>query len=280
MKLVLDERVKHRLIGLAVILSIAAIFAPAIMKKSNQRFDGNVSVSVKLPPKPVQPDVDLVEKKEMFDSVKVAHVELPQVSEEQPLTTLAKAESISQAQIKDQNAKKGALVGETLALADEDPNFDSADFTDSDINFAKEVSAPATKSDAIAPVSKVTKSASLPTKPALSKSKAVAKTSKVTKVQAKPVAKPVAKKIVNKAVKNGYAVQLATFTSQRNANLLVSKLKNKGYTATYNKVKTNEGIVYKVVVGQLNKKEQAQRLQQQLASAVQIRGFIVTTGEG
>ncbi|CDZ78359.1 rare lipoprotein A [Legionella massiliensis] len=278
MKIVLDERVKHRLIGLAVILSIAAIFAPAVMKKSNQRFDGNVSVAVKLPPKPEQPDVDLVEKKEMFDSVKVAHVELPQVSEQQPLTTLAKAESISQ--VKDQKAKTGELVGETLALADEEPNFDSAGFADSDTDLAKEVSAPASKSVDVVPANKAAKSVSLATKPASSKSKAVAKTNKVTKVQVKPAAKPAAKKVVNKAPKNGYAVQLATFSSQINANSLISKLKNKGYKATYNKVKTNEGIVYKVLVGQLNKKEQAQRLQQQLASAVQIRGFIVTTGEG
>jgi DedD protein len=45
-------------------------------------------------------------------------------------------------------------------------------------------------------------------------------------------------------------------------------------------VKTSEGMVYKVIVGQLSKREQAQHLQQQLASAVQIRGFIVSTGEG
>lgn len=32
MTLVIDERIKHRLIGLAVIISLGAIFAPAIMK--------------------------------------------------------------------------------------------------------------------------------------------------------------------------------------------------------------------------------------------------------
>ena len=52
MKLITDERVKHRLVGLAVILSIAAIFAPAIMKKSSQRFDENVSMSLELPARP------------------------------------------------------------------------------------------------------------------------------------------------------------------------------------------------------------------------------------
>ena len=34
MKLVLDERIKHRLVGIAVILSIGIIFTPALFKKS------------------------------------------------------------------------------------------------------------------------------------------------------------------------------------------------------------------------------------------------------
>lgn len=32
MKLIMDEKVKHRLIGLAVIISLGAIFAPALIK--------------------------------------------------------------------------------------------------------------------------------------------------------------------------------------------------------------------------------------------------------
>ena len=36
MKLVIDEKVKHRLVGLAVILSMGIIIAPAVLKKSQQ----------------------------------------------------------------------------------------------------------------------------------------------------------------------------------------------------------------------------------------------------
>lgn len=81
-------------------------------------------------------------------------------------------------------------------------------------------------------------------------------------------------------VKGRYAVQLATFTKLRNADSLISRLKGKGYKATYKKVKTTEGMVYKVIVGQLQQREQAKLLQKRLASAVQIRGFIVTTDQG
>ena len=41
MKFVMDERLKHRLTGVVVILAIAAIFVPAVMKKSNQHSKQN-----------------------------------------------------------------------------------------------------------------------------------------------------------------------------------------------------------------------------------------------
>lgn len=93
MKFVMDERVKHRLTGLIVILSIAAIFLPAVMKKSNQRLEENVSFSVRLPAKPLPPDVAVTDEKTVFQSVKVARVTVPAVVEAKP-TQIAKAEPI------------------------------------------------------------------------------------------------------------------------------------------------------------------------------------------
>jgi DedD protein len=260
MKMVIDERVKHRLIGLAVILSIAAIFAPAIMKKSNQRIDGNINVSLKLPAKPNQPDIEMVEEKVMFDSAKIAHVELPQQEEklEQPLADLAKAESLSQARVEKQDVAEHI---ETLALADEEDRVQKP-----------LVQAASNRSDT-ALVHKIAKAPSLAERPK-PKPKVLAKTG-----PAKDAVKPISK-WSNTRVKNGYAVQLATFSQQQNAEALISRLRLKGYRASYNKIRTRNGFVFKVLVGQMNKKEQAQVLQRQLATAVQIRGFVVTTGEG
>lgn len=274
MKLVIDERVKHRIIGLAVILSIGAIFAPAIMKKSNQRFDGNVSVSVELPAKPTQPDIALTEKKAMFEAVRVAHVELPDVQNEQPLSTLAKAEPLSQ--MNESNASLTEPVAATVAkvIENEDPSFLTTTQSKEDLALIKEKPASVA---AIAAAKKVAKAAPLPPAP---KAKVIAKNSVRNNAKNNKIVKPVAKRDLKRLSKSGYAVQLATFTRQRNADSLISKLKGKGYTATYNKVKTSEGTVFKVIVGQVNKKEQARVLQQRLASAVQIRGFIVTTGQG
>ncbi|KTD36372.1 Sporulation domain-containing protein [Legionella nautarum] len=295
MKLVIDERVKHRLIGLAVILSIAAIFAPAIMKKSNQRIDGNMSVSVELPPKPLQPDVAMTEKNAMFEKVKVAHVELPEVAEEQPAPALAKAEPLSQ--MKDVNYRTVEPVNQNFSLDQESLNVDSENFAREDLPAVVEKTAatPTVKTTNVAVVHKIAKAETFPLK-IKPKAKIVAKNSnkpdkpvvksvakpKISVAKPKPITKPVIKKTAKNAVpvKGKYAVQLATFTRLRNADSLISKLRGKGYKASYNKVKTSEGIVYKVVVGQVQKREQAQLLQKKLASAVQIRGFIVTTGQG
>lgn len=295
MKLVIDERVKHRLIGLAVILSIAAIFAPAIMKKSNQRIDGNMSVSVELPPKPLQPDVAMTEKNAMFENVKVAHVELPEVAEEQPAPALAKAEPLSQ--VKEINYRTVEPVDQNFAQAQESLNVDSENFAREDrpdvVEKTAAVSATINTTN-VAVVHKIAKAETFPLK-IKPKAKVVAKNNKPVKPAAKLVAKPklsvakpkpITKPAIKKTAKNAvptkgkYAVQLATFTSLRNANSLLSKLRVKGYKASFNKVKTSEGIVYKVVVGQVQKREQAQLLQKKLASAVQIRGFIVPTGQG
>lgn len=92
MKLLMDERVKHRLVGLAVIISIGAIVAPALMKKSSQGFDRNISVAVQLPPKPALPKIEVPNKTALFEKVKVAQVTIPKLNPNlKPETTLAKA---------------------------------------------------------------------------------------------------------------------------------------------------------------------------------------------
>ena len=95
MKFVMDERIKHRLTGVVVIVSIAVIFLPAMMKKSNQHFEESISVSLKLPAKPVPPQVAIPNKKIMFESVKVAHVVLPTRIDEPLPVFIAKAEPLS-----------------------------------------------------------------------------------------------------------------------------------------------------------------------------------------
>ena len=95
MRFVLNERAKHRLTGVVVILSIAVIFLPAMMKKSNHHFEESVSASLKLPNKPIPPIVAIPKQSVMFKSVKVAHVDIPAIIDKQYSSVIAKAEPLS-----------------------------------------------------------------------------------------------------------------------------------------------------------------------------------------
>ncbi|MCW8450921.1 SPOR domain-containing protein [Legionella quinlivanii] len=292
MTLVMDERIKHRLIGLAVIISLGAIFAPAIMKKSSQRLEGPSSISIKLPPKPVLPQVTASDEETMFKSVKVAHVDIPTANEDyQPATTIAKAEPLSpvngtktidyaSAQIDNPDALKEARAQEDKADVMSNPpaelaqhnsvSYSSHAASNEDV---KRVALEQKKPLASIP-------AAIPAKE-LPKTILASKSLPAAKAQAKPVAKiqQLAKAPTSKALpgKTGYSVQVALFVQQKNAIALVNKLKSKGFQASYNKVQSKNGIAYKVLVGQMNQKDQALKLRTQLASAMQINGFVVPT---
>ena len=97
MKFVIDERVKHRLIGLVVILSIAIVFVPSMVKKSNHHFEENINLSVRLPAKPIPPKVAIATRQELFHSVKVAKVVLPSVVQKSRAGQIAKAQPVRMA---------------------------------------------------------------------------------------------------------------------------------------------------------------------------------------
>ena len=210
MKIEMSERLKHRLTGLVVVISIAIIFLPAMMKKSNRRFEETVHVAVKLPHKPQVASVSVPGKKVLFDSVKVAHVEIPPFPKAPE--KIASAEPIK-------------LVAPALAS-----------------QLAKLE---------IPPV----------------------------KLRKKPLVLPSAKisKIISMHLNNDrYGVQLASFSQQINAQQLVNRLRQHGYTANYTPIQGKKGrAIYKVVVGSLAQKEAALILQKKLAANLKLSGFIV-----
>lgn len=257
MKLVMDEKLKHRLVGISVILSLGAIFLPAMMKKSSQRMDHNFSVNVELPAKPQAPNVAVNNEEQMFKTVKIAKAQIINTGPEQ----------------KDVSAEKENFIA--AAPIDED---------DSAIPVAevKPASAPITKPVALAlndaaknAVKKQIKVAAVkPVKAAKLTKPAV----KIAKVQAAP--KPVIAKVAPKpAIKRDiYAVQLASFSKLSNAQALVAKLQSKGYKANYVRVTAKNGAIYKVTVGHSPDRNNVVKLKTQLAAAMQLNGFVVNTG--
>jgi DedD protein len=74
MKLLVDDRVKHRLIGIVVLLAILIILLPSMIRHSNQRFDEKMKVSIHLPPKPPFPEVAEPNPKRLLKTVKSVDV--------------------------------------------------------------------------------------------------------------------------------------------------------------------------------------------------------------
>lgn len=85
-------------------------------------------------------------------------------------------------------------------------------------------------------------------------------------------------KVASIAQSQFFSIQVATFTQKSNADILVGKLKNNGFNASYNRSKNDNGrLMYQVVVGKLKQRGQAIDLQKKLASSMQLNGFIVQT---
>ncbi|MCW8397680.1 SPOR domain-containing protein [Legionella sp. PATHC038] len=259
MKLVIDEKLKHRLVGVAVVLSLGAIFLPAMMKKSSQRLENNFSVNVQLPPKPTTPNVVMTNEKEMFKTIKVAKIETPDLG--QKGSDLGKEDFIQSIQVADNAAVDAAVP---VAKAASMPKVASTPKVDS---IAKPIEL-ALSNAANNVVKKQVKA--VPTKPVRP----------VARVQVQPKNKPIVAKAnttrLNK--KDIYAVQLASFSQLNNAQALVNKLRSKGYKANYIKTNGRQGAIYKVYAGHSPVKSDVMKLKNQLASAMQLNGFVVNTG--
>ncbi|QMT60044.1 SPOR domain-containing protein [Legionella sp. PC997] len=252
MKLVIDEKLKHRLVGVAVVLSLGAIFLPAMMKKSSQRLENNFSVNVQLPPKPTSPNVVMTDEKEMFETIKVAKVEIPAATEhkgsdlgkEDFIQSIQGADDAAVAVAKSESVPKVDAVAKPIEIA----------LSNAAKNVVKKQINPAT--------------ATKPVKP-------------IAKANVAPIKKPAVAKVNTRPAPSKqsiYAVQLASFSQLANAQALVNKLHAKGYKANYIKTTGRQGPIYKVYAGHSPVRNDVMKLKLQLASAMQLNGFIVNTG--
>ncbi len=239
MNIAIDERTKHRLTGLVVIMAVAIIFVPAMLKKSNQRLEENLHVSVQLPPKPTAPKVAVAEEKKVFETVKVEKVALPAAIEKTTASQIARVENLTPKAAPKKTSTKP--VAKVVPLPVEEP---------------------AVKPEA-APIEKQVASPVF-----------VKKEKQEAPFQPKPV---LAEQATSAAA---YAVQLASFSVQQNAEKLVAELRSQGYKARYHTVTSEQGPAYKVTVGQLEDRSDARALKNKLTESTNIEGFIVKNNVG
>ena len=88
MKFIMDEHIKHRVTGVAVILSIAIIFIPAIVKKSNDHPNDTANFALNSQAKPSV-------RNSVLNVMKIARVIIPSTSDVKDLLETAGAESVS-----------------------------------------------------------------------------------------------------------------------------------------------------------------------------------------
>ncbi|MDF1678603.1 MAG: SPOR domain-containing protein [Legionellaceae bacterium] len=233
MNFAIDERTKHRITGLVVIMAVAIIFVPAMLKKSNQRLEENIHLSVQLPPKPIAPKVAVTEAETVFETVKVEKMPLSVSVEPTPASQIARIENLT--------PKPNANPIADVAINPIDTP-------------TKKVARKAPKAD---------KTSASNAKPA---SPVFVKAEKPALFHPKPVlAQPT----------EAYAVQLAAFSVEQNAEKLVARLRDQGYKAQYQTVASDTGLSYKVTVGQLDDRTDARLLKQKLNKSTQLEGFIV-----
>ena len=101
---------------------------------------------------------------------------------------------------------------------------------------------------------------------------------KLVQVVPKPAVKPVTPVKLEKEVSEAYAVQLASFSVQHNAEKLVSRLRGQGYKAQYHTITAGNNAFYKVTVGQLDDRDDAHALKEKLSESMQLHGFVVKRG--
>lgn len=191
----ITEQVKYRLTGGVILITAVFLFMPMMMKKSNQRFEENLSLSLKVPPKPQTPELTIPTAQQVFNKVKPNQpTAVPQVAQRPVKIEISKAERLE---------------------------------------------------------------SEIPTVPL---------------EMAKPIINLASEKTGN------YGVQLASFSHVENADFLVKRLRKLGYDAQASSIDLKNGKIYKVVVGQLKNKDQAIKLQKQLAENTQLQGMIIVQG--
>ena len=91
----LTEQVKYRLTGGVILIGLVCFLMPIMMKKSNQRFEENLSLHLKVPPRPKSPELTIPTAQQVFNKVKpVAPKDLPHIAQRPIKVEITKAERL------------------------------------------------------------------------------------------------------------------------------------------------------------------------------------------
>ena len=236
MKFTMDEAMKHRIVGIAVIVSIALVFVPAMIKKNNQRLEEK-RIAVELPAKPPQPQVAEVDESKVFAETKVAHVDLDTQQVLSQTQEQAKQHVISEPESIQKSAQSGNLASTVKPVA------------------KAKVHAPVSESNAS--TSNISKQAS--------------KTHPTIEAKKSLVVKPVKQAKSNPSP--SYSVQVGVFSEVTNAQSFQQQLSKQGYQSRVVRTIIRGKPGAKVLVGHYASAEAAKKIKIKLAEQ-RINGFV------
>ena len=92
----IPEQAKFRLTGGVILIIIAAFVIPGLMKKSNQRFEENLALHLRVPPKPEVPALNIPSEKQVFKQIKpIKNVATPKIAHREVKVELSKAHHLA-----------------------------------------------------------------------------------------------------------------------------------------------------------------------------------------
>jgi len=250
----MDQELKQRLIGAAVITALAAIFVPMLFDDPVDE-SGKIVNELKMPELPGKAqDVEIMPLPEKVEDV-VQSPPAPEASEAEPKPPVSVYES-------EEDAEEGFAPRPQITANDTKP-----------APLQKPASEPAprwvepSEDEDVAPRPQVEQEAVKPAKlPPVQENAKPAKPA-----VAEPTAKPAPAQVENAAVR--WYLNAGTFGQKANALALQEKLKQQGFAATLKEVAGEKGTVYKVRIGPMLDKAKAQEVKAKL-SRINVNSFV------
>lgn len=261
---------KQRLIGAAVLIALGVIFIPMLLTGDGKFLSGETQSNV--PPKPMYeleaPKVLPLDKEQQPGSPAVkgaTESAATETAESPPATADSASDTAAQESKPQQQIVEPVAVATRVEPASDKPDTKAESKTESKT------------------VSKAESKAIETTKP-VEASKAQVETSQAATKKAETSSAPSKQAVTVQAkaeaatatpIVTGWAVQLGSFSVQKNALNLRDKLRKKGYASFVEEYKRNGKSSYRVRVGPELTRDLANELKTKLKAETRIDGFVV-----
>jgi DedD protein len=240
----MDEKLKHRLIGLAVIISLFIIVIPFFIKKNQPDLTDLATLHIEQPAAaPTKPDLAMEPVAIDFAAGQVAQVNVDNT----PAQTMVSS-SRPEKKIKPERETLPVYQEEeTMLPSDVDP-----DYVPGEVMPIEPMQ--------LGPVAPESADEPMPTDPGISPERVNEELS--SDARAKPHGE--------------WIVQLGSFANRANADVLLAKLKKQGFNAFIESAANSQGTrINRILVGPQVDKQQAQQIAQELEQAVQLKGIVI-----